>query len=190
MSEILNQPQETESNPYMDVLYRLAENMRQYDEVDSRYSAARNELHQLSEKLESIDPELPLDEQPHEFAYTALAVHLQTEKLRPLQAELRRTERSFESDETLHYFLGKVILVESINPEKHTIGTSRIDSFGLHQGKSKWHSSRKGRVENINLGVDWGGSIMLKSRLGNYYTAYPLIDRRADYSPAFRITEI
>lgn len=175
------------------LICNLADNMRKYDELIEERSPAYNRMQSVSKTLEDIDLELPLEDQPYEVACNSLKLLISERKLTRLESALWTSDTSkFEANSLLYTgrLFGQKVVVESLDPEKHKLGTLRRNQYGNLDGLGRWHTVKRGKVVDLYLDSMSGGALQVQGRFGLIYQASPLIDRGNNYSPAFSIQKI
>lgn len=169
-----------------ELLDDLSDRMRIFDERDRVLRKLQQEQYILEMTLADIDLELPLYSHPASIVYNALELYLAQGDLQ--DAEQSRDTPALQADPRVEQsFVGLRAIVTAVEPARHMIGTSRRNPYGELDGQSKYHISRRGSIDELSLDTTSGGYVMLHGRWGNLYIAGPLVDRNADYTPAFEI---
>jgi hypothetical protein len=167
------------------MLVGLADSMRQYDALAGHVELLVAEEQSFEDTLSALDNKL-LNQYPQDIAYSALGVMIARRRIEPIKQKMGGLLRLADSVIVREQY-GKKVTVTSLEPGRYNIGSSRMNKYGEFDRLSQWHTKRSGRITALHLDVLCGGSIMVRELSGMYYSADPLIDRYADYAPAFTI---
>ncbi|MDZ7786192.1 MAG: hypothetical protein U5L95_03665 [Candidatus Saccharibacteria bacterium] len=141
-------------------------------------------------RLEDIDLNTPYAQQPDQLARDALAVWIHTEKLSMAQRDLHSMEREWDQEhrDDISGLLGRKVKVAAIDPDRSSIGTSKLNESGEYDGLGQWHDTVAGRLTGLNLDLDTGGGVVVKKPFSKkHYSAYPLLSPNTACEPLYKI---
>jgi hypothetical protein len=172
-----------------EILEKLAINMRAYDQLVEQRKSLIQSRDERAKLLEDLDLDKPLSIYEPQIAYSALGYVIAQTKLDRVKKSI--DDLQFSYTDRLHFLYvdrlaGVKVELAAVDPEKY-----RLDAFipGENLDRhwlGKEPASKKGKITDINLDPQYGGWIEIHGRF-NSYCATGLIDREADYSPAFSI---
>lgn len=170
----------------------LAGNMRLYDELIPLKDELQASKAALSQNLEDLDINRPVLEYSVSLAYDALALQIIDKRIRNVDQKIHSTDISFpeiyiRKNIISHGLYSRKIIVESLDPDRRSIGILRRDSAGNLHGSGRQQSKIKGRWYDINLSPEGGGWLHVDGIGDKIYQVSPLIDRNNNYQPAFSI---
>ena len=182
MSEVIDRTQENiqRKTSFDMAIATLAEEMKILDAHGPQVSADRQRILELERELSAVDLDMSIELQPKQLANKALE-HLMLTR--------RMAEISRPSMEQRYFglFINRMVLVEPI------LESSELGLFdgSVHTGGTYRRSTprvKKGKIKEMVLDAEYGGFIKFRRESNSYYQASPLIDRKQDYQPAFKVT--
>ncbi len=170
--------------PIEDIIGRLQENMRLYDELRAQLEPLSEDRDAADSVLKGLNLEKARERQLTSIAFAALDKLIIDKKVAEIESQVGEITSSYLLSSILYE--GDRVTVRALNPNKRKIH-GFLHPDGTYSGRQK--TEAEGRVWRLGLDPREGGFITVLSKRGfARYQSSPLFDRENNYQPLFEVT--